>query len=319
MKKYLLKTVACICSLLLLLCAASCGSKPAESGGSASLSVVATIFPPFDFAREVAGEYAQVSMLLPPGTESHAFEPTPQDIIKVQNCDVFIYGGGHSDAWVDKILGSFDSSGIQIVRMMDCVETVEEEIVSGMQEEAEEDHDSEKEYDEHVWTSPTNAEKIVGAISAALEKADPENKNSYRENAKSYQVALAALDQSFQDVVNSSSKKTMVFGDRFPFRYFADAYGLSYSAAFPGCSSETEPSIFMLTFLIDQVKAEQIPVVFHIEFSNEKIADTICEETGAKKLLFHSCHNVSQQEMDAGASYISLMEQNVINLREALL
>jgi zinc transport system substrate-binding protein len=257
-------------------------------------------------------------MLLPPGAESHSFEPTPQDIIRVQNCDVFVYVGGESDAWVERILESMDTGRIKIITLMDCVEVVEELVVEGMEEEEEEEEEGGPEYDEHVWTSPKNAKLIVQKIAEALEQKDPPNAAVYEKNTSAYLAKLTELDNSFQNMISGAKRKTMVFGDRFPFRYFADAYGLSYFAAFPGCSTETECSAATIVFLVDKVKAEKIPVVFHIELSNEKIADTICEETGAKKLLLHAVHNISKRDFDRGENYYDLMTRNVQNLREAL-
>jgi zinc transport system substrate-binding protein len=463
------------------------------------INVVATIFPPYDFVREIAGDRINLTMLLPPGAESHSFEPTPQDIIKIQNCDIFIYVGGESDAWVEHILESIDTSRMKIITLMDCVEVVEEVVVEGMQDEEEgydhghedftiedvkdraltdwagdwqsvypylldgtldpvmkhkaesgektapeyyeqyktayttdmdkisitgdsmtfykngvpakaqyayrgtgviteddgslwvrykfeapgnpskgapkyvmfsdhlivpaksehfhiytsdksfdelmedtnpvnyptyypagltkdeivaemtgHDHEEEAEYDEHVWTSPGNAKLIVRKIADALKERDTPNADAYEKNTASYLAKLTDLDASFQNMIKGSKRKVFVFGDRFPFRYFADAYGLSYFAAFPGCSTETEASAATVAFLINKVRSEKIPVVFHIELSNEKIADTICEETEAKKLLLHAVHNISKRDFDRGANYYGLMSQNIQNLKEAL-
>ncbi|WP_461255115.1 metal ABC transporter substrate-binding protein [Treponema sp. R80B11-R83G3] len=282
------------------------------------LNVTTTNFPPFDFARNIAGDKVNLYMLLPPGAESHSYEPSPKDIITIKNSGVFIYVGGESDAWVDRILESMDTSKMIIVRMMDAVDVVEEEIVEGMEEEAMPEEEEETEYDEHVWTSPRNAILIVGAINAALCEADSANAEFYSQNAVSYCKELVKLDAAFNDVIAAAKRKTIVFADRFPFRYFADAYGLTYFAAFPGCSTETEPSAGTIKFLIDKIRTEKIPVVFHIELSNEKMADTISGETGAKKLLFHASHNLSKKDFDAGLGYLDFMRGNVENLREAL-
>jgi zinc transport system substrate-binding protein len=318
------------------------GAGAQEVASSQKLNVVATIFPPYDFVRQIAGDRVELTMLLPPGAESHSFEPTPQDIIKIQNCDVFLYVGGESDTWMDRILDSMDTSNIRIISLMDLVETVEEEIVEGMEEDEHEhqeadheeeehkegdasedyDHDHEEEeapeYDEHVWTSPENAKQIVQGISQALCEADAANANAYQSNTAAYLAKLDALDAAFQEVVKSAARKTIVFGDRFPFRYFADAYGLTYFAAFPGCSTETEASAATVKFLIDKIKAEKIPVVFHIELSNEKMTDAIAEETGARALLLHSCHNISRDDFAEGLGYLELMTRNVEALKEAL-
>jgi zinc transport system substrate-binding protein len=280
------------------------------------LNVTTTNFPPFDFVRNIAGEKVNLFMLLPPGAESHSFEPSPKDIITIQNSGIFIFGGGEGDAWVDRILGSMNTSKMIIVRMMDAVNVVEEEIVEGM--EAEPGEEEETAYDEHVWTSPRNAILIVGAITEALCKADSANADFYRQNAATYSKELVKIDAAFNDIVAGAKRKTIVFADRFPFRYFADAYGLTYFAAFPGCSTDTEPSAATVAFLINKIKAEKIPVVFHIELSNERMADTISGETGAKKLLFHACHNISKKDFEAGFGYLDLMRGNVENLREAL-
>jgi zinc transport system substrate-binding protein len=314
------KTILFICLLLSLGIGLSAAGRKdtAKTTGNGKINVVTTIFPPYDFVREVAGDRVNLTMLLPPGAESHSFEPTPQDIIKINNCDIFIYVGGESDAWVERILESVDTTKIEIVTLMDCVEVVEELVVEGMQEEEEEGGEEEPEYDEHVWTSPRNAKLIVTEITGALKKRDPSNAAVYERNLEAYTAKLDSLDISFRDLVQGAKRKTIVFGDRFPFRYFADAYGLSYFAAFPGCSTETECSVATIVFLINKVRVEKIPVVFHIELSTERIADSICEETGAKKLLLHAVHNITKRDFDRGMGYYDFMSQNVNTLREAL-
>ena len=285
------------------------------------INVVTTIFPAYDFVRQIAGDMGtggsrvNLSMLLPPGAESHSFEPTPRDILAIQNSDIFIYTGSNSEKWVDRILQSMDTGKMKIYAMMDSVSLVEEEIVEGMEDEGDEEESS---YDEHIWTSPQNAKLIVRAIADLLCKADAANAEFYRENATAYIEELEQLDAAFADVVTGVKRGTIVFADRFPFRYLADAYGLSYYAAFPGCSAEAEPSAATVAFLINKIKSEKIPVVFHIELSNERMADTICGETGAKKLLLHSCHNITKRDFDSGIGYLELMRGNVVNLREAL-
>jgi zinc transport system substrate-binding protein len=282
------------------------------------LNIVVTIFPQYDFIRQIAKENVNLSMLLSPGAEPHSYEPTPKDIIEIQNSDIFIYVGGESDEWVRQILESIpDKKDRRIIALMDLVKPVKEEIVEGMQEEDDEE-EGDGEYDEHVWTSPKNAQKIVKALSDILQSKDPANATMYEKNAQDYIKRIQDLDDSFKDIVKNAKRKTIVFGDRFPFRYFADEYGLEYFAAFPGCSNETEANPNTIAFLIDKVKAEKIPVVFYIEFSNEKIADIICESANAKKLLLHSVHNVSKKDFDNGTSYLELMEKNTLNLKEAL-
>ncbi|MDR2904309.1 MAG: metal ABC transporter substrate-binding protein [Clostridiales bacterium] len=297
-------------------CAAQADTKNADG----RLQIVTTIFAPCDFARAIAAEHADVTMLLPPGAESHTFEPTPQDIIKIQNCDLFIYTGGVTDVWAADILNSLNTENLRTLKLLDCVETVAEEIVEGMETEDEPAHNEQAsaELDEHVWTSPKNAALIVQEISDAICEIDAENAGDYTKNTTGELAALAALDAEFAQIASEAARKTIVFGDRFPFRYFADAYGLSYFAAFPGCAAETEPSAATVAFLIDKINAEKIPVVFHQEMSDGKMAETVSEATGAKIRLFHACHNVSKEELAAGATYLSLMRQNAEALKEAL-
>ncbi len=298
-----------------------CGCSPDnnQKGSGDKLSIVTTIFPSYDFARQIGGDKADVTMLLKPGMESHSYDPTPQDIIKIQECDLFIYVGGESDHWVNDILDSDKEKPKKVIALMECVDTVTEDTVEGMTEEEHEEKDSDEvEYDEHVWTSPKNAITISKKIAGTMKELSPSDASVFEKNLNSYSKELSSLDDSFRKVVDGTRNRTLVFGDRFPFRYFADEYGLNYYAAFPGCSSETEPSAATISFLIDKVKEKKIPVVFTIEFSNGKVADTICEATGAKKLEFHSCHNVTQEMFDSGVTYVSLMNGNVSKLKEAL-
>jgi zinc transport system substrate-binding protein len=307
--------------IFMVICAAMSvyGSGKKDGRQDGKLSVVTTIFPAYDFVREIAGDRVNLTMLLPPGAESHSFEPTPRDIIAVQKSGMFIYVGGESDDWVDRILESLDTRRIEIITLMDCVDVVEEVIVEGMEEPEEEGGEEEEvEYDEHVWTSPRNAMLIVRKIADALERLDAANAAEYEKNAESYIAKLAGLDAEFKALTDGAKRRTLVFGDRFPFRYFADAYGLDYYAAFPGCSTETDCSAATIAFLINKVRAEKIPVVFHIELSNEKIADAIVEDTGAKKSLLHAVHNITKRDFDRGVSYYDLMSQNLVYLREAL-
>ncbi len=312
-KRFVALILAVLCAVL---CFTACtDNKDEKSDGK--LKVVTTIFPPYDFAKQIGGEYVDVSMLLKPGMESHNFDPTPQDIIKIQDADMFIYVGGESDEWVKDILESGDKKPSCIIELMKVTDNVAEETVEGMTAEKEEDSD-EIEYDEHVWTSFKNAELIVEAIQTKLCELDNKNKDTYVSRAKDYTKQLGDLEKEYQNAVDNAKNKTLIFADRFPFRYLADEFGLSYYAAFPGCSAETEPSAATVSFLIEKVKEKKIPVVFTIEFSNGKIADTICEATGAKRLEMHSCHNLSSEMFENGETYISLMKKNLVNLEEAL-
>lgn len=311
------KMLAVLPALVLVCLSFSCVAL-AQDASAKKLSVVTINFPAYDFARQVAGDSAEVTMLLPPGAESHTYEPTPKDILKIQNCNLFVYVGGESDAWVDDILSSFDPK-VPAIRMIDCVKVVEEVTVEGMQAEEEKAIDSnEVEYDEHVWTSPKNAILIEQAIAKQLETLDPSNASAYRVNSDAYTEQLQALDQNFAEFFKGVANKALIVGDRFPLRYFADEFGLTYYAAFPGCSTETEPSAATISFLIDKVMETGVSTVFYIEFTNHQVADSIAEQTGVKTALLHSCHNVARADLDAGATYLSIMAQNLETLKGAM-
>ena len=318
---------AFLCMILaLLLLLSACGQSVEEDTDPDQLTVVATVFPAYDFARAVGGDLADVQLLLPPGTESHSYEPTPADILAVQDCDLFIYLGGESDTWVETILESVELRG-QTLRMVDCVPLLEEETVEGM-ESYEEGHDHDHDeapglgevvgYDEHVWTSPKNAALITRAVGDKLAELDPANADTYAANSADYAAQIEDLDREFADFFAGVEDRTMVFGDRFPLRYFAEEFNIDYYAAFPGCSTQTEPSAATIAFLTDKVREEHIPTVWYIEFSNHLVADSIAESAGVKTAMFHTCHNVSADDLAAGATYVSLMEQNLETLRENL-
>ena len=287
------------------------------------IQVVTTMFAAYDFARQVAGDAAQVTMLIPPGTDIHAYEPTPKDIAKLQQCDILVCVGGESDAWIAKIMGSLQNKKLQQIKMLDMVKPVEEEIKMGMtNHEEREDHaghgDHAKEYDEHVWTSLQNAMTIAQGLRDAFTAKDGKNQEIYKKNCEEFVGQLADLDKQFRTIVAQGKRKEIIFGDRFPLRYFTDAYGLTYYAAFPGCAHNTEASASTIAFLINKVKEEKIPVVFHVELSNEKIAKAICDATGAQLRQFNTCHNVPKEAFDREITYVELMKQNLSALKEAL-
>ncbi len=318
---------AAVCCLSLVSCSKS---GTVRSTGTDSqekrLTVIGTMFPQFDFARAIGGEKIDVQMLLRPGSESHSYEPSPADMKQIQGADIFIYNGGENDVWVNTVLGAMDGAKPRTLRLIDCVDVVEEVLVEGMQPEDDDDdghehggdEEEEPEIDEHVWTSPRNAIRIVQKISELMSETDAGNASFYQNNAAIYIAKLKELDKQFTDVVNHAKRRTIVFGDRFPFRYFADDYGLSYYAAFPGCATDVEVSAATLKFLIQKVKEMQIPVVLTIELSTGRIADTICEATGAKKLTLYSCHNMTADEFKRGETYVTQMTRNIETLRAAL-
>lgn len=283
--------------------------KTQFSKNSDKLKIVASIFPYYDFAKTVAGDRAEIKMLLSPGNEPHSYDPSPSDIVAIENCDIFIYNGGESDEWVEGVLDSLENKNIKILCMMDYITPEFEQEI---------DHTKGDEYDEHIWTSLRNAQILVKTIADQMIELDEENAEYYYENALNYINQLYELDKKATQIVANAKSKTLVFGDRFPFLYFVTDYGLDYQCAFPGCSSETEPSIATVTHLIDYIRDNKIPVVLYLDFSNGKIANLIAEDTGAKTLKFSSCHNVTKDEFKNKVSYYSLMEKNINVLKEAL-
>lgn len=307
------KFVSLILSLACVLSLCACAAEESRSADSGKLQIVCTSFPAYDFAREIAGDKCELSLLIKPGSEVHSYEPTPKDIIRIRNCDLFICNGGESEEWVE----SLSSECKCVLCMMDCVETLAEQLQEGMYVRGEEEGE-EEELDEHVWTSPINAILISEAICARLCDADPDNAELYSTRLMAYTAQLSELDGQFRTAVKNARNKTLVFADRFPMRYFTKEYGLDYYAAFPGCAAETEPSAKTVAFLIDKVREENLSAVLYMEFSNQKMADVICEDTGCVKLPFYSVHNITAEQFEAGESYLNLMRQNLITLKEAL-
>ncbi len=307
MKKRILITALC---LLLLCTAPACkttGPKDARP------SVVVTIFPQYDFIRQIAGDLVDLTMLVKPGSEVHGYDPTFAEVSTILHADLFVYVGGESDRWVEEVLNKGDQR-INAISLLETVDALDEETVEGMQAEEEE----ETAPDEHVWTSPKNAVRITETLCDALCALLPEEAQLIRANAARYISELNDLDARFHDVTDHAARKTVVFAERFPFRYLCDELGLTYYAALPGCSSNEEVSLSTVAFLIERVREEGLPSVFYIEFSDEKVADAIAKATGCKKLLLHSCHNVTKADFDAGVTYLELMDRNVQSLKEAL-
>lgn len=282
---------------------------------SGKLKIVTTIFPAYDFAKNVFGETAEVSMLLKPGMESHSYDPSAKDVVKIDECDLFIYNGGESDEWVENILKSTEN--VKSLKMVDSVEMLGEEHTDGMTAEEHEEHD-EEEYDEHVWTSPKNAALICASIRDKAKEISPENASVFDKNAESYIAQINSLDKRFSELLEGE-KRYFVFGDRFPLLYFFKEYGLNYYAAFPGCAAETEPSAQTISFLSKKLSDnDTIKTVFYIELSNHKLADNLAAESNLQTAEFHTCHNITSSDFEAGESYISLMERNYKTLKTAL-
>ena len=317
---------------------AGCGKKNAtESGESESdkLRVVATIFPGYDWVHQIMGDRAaaaDLTMLLDNGVDLHSYQPTTDDIIKVFDCDLFIYVGGESDGWAENALKTAANKDIKVVSLLEVLgERVKtEEIVEGMQDadhahahdhEHDHGHDHGEEKDEHVWLSLKNAKTLVAAISDALQELDPGNKDTYAANASAYIEELSMLDGEYQSAVGGAAHKTVLFGDRFPFRYLVDDYGLSYYAAFAGCSAESEASFETVSFLAKKVDELKLPCVLTIEGKNHKLAETIVQSTAGKNqkvLTMDSMQSTTSEDVANGTTYLSVMEQNLSVLKEAL-
>lgn len=293
-----------ICVLLLILTAAC----------AEGLNIVCTSFPCYDAVRSVVGQSAHVDMLLKPGSEVHTFDPTPADILAVANCDLFVYVGGESDAWVEGILSSFGEDAPVTLRLFDCVEARKEEIVEGMTA----DEEPEDEYDEHIWTSPVNEMAIVEAVNASVDAIDPDNAASYDANASETIEALKALDGEIRALVENAARREIVVADRFPLLYFVREYGLDYCAAFPSCAAESEPSAKTIMYLIDRVREDSIPAIFTLEMSSARTAQAIASETGAEILTYYSMQNISAVDFEAGESYLTLMRRNIEALKRGL-
>lgn len=333
MKRILSFLLALALSLSLCACAA-----PGEKADDGKLQIVTTLFPYYDFARAIAQDRADVTLLLSPGREAHSFEPTPLDAVTISEADVFLYNGGEGEYWVESML---DAAGEHIAvasRMMDYVDALNEEYVEGMQgadghdhdhehgshddhdhDHEEDEHDSDEiEYDEHIWTSPKNAVVLCRAVCDAVCRADAGNAEFYRANCENYCAQLEDLDARFAALCESAPRRLLIFADRFPMLYFCREYGLDYRAAFHGCSGDTEPSLATIKFLIDKVEDEDIPVVYTIDFGTKKVAAVVSECTGAAIETLYSMQTVSRADFDAGETYLTLMERNYEALRKGL-
>ena len=325
------KITALLLALFMLVAAlAGCG-KQNDTNQTDKLSIVTTIFPEYDWVREILGDKAdnaEITMLLDNGVDLHSYQPTADDIVKISDCDLFIYVGGESDEWVEDALRNAANRNMKVINLLevlgDSVKT--EEIVEGMQEEEHEhedaeEHEHEEEADEHVWLSLKNAKMLVRVISKAMQELDPNNKDIYAANADAYVKKLSALDAEYQAAVDAASNKTILFGDRFPFRYLVDDYGLRYYAAFVGCSAETEAGFETISFLAKRVDEWKLPCVLTIEGAQHKIAETVVRNTTAKNqrvLTMDSMQSTTSKDVKNGTTYLSVMEKNLSVLKEAL-
>ncbi|MCR5551974.1 MAG: metal ABC transporter substrate-binding protein [Oscillospiraceae bacterium] len=340
------KAISIIVAVIIMagcLSACSSGGQPAAESGQ--IQIVTTIFPEYDWVMNILGDNsakAEVTMLLDTGVDLHSFQPTASDILKISTCDLFIYVGGESDEWVDDALQEASNKDMIVINLLDVLGDAvkEEEMIEGMQEEdhahedGEDDHDEEHEheheheheegeveYDEHVWLSLKNAVVLVNSISNAIQKIDPNNADTYKKNTAAYIEKLNALDAEYQAAVSTASVKTLLFGDRFPFRYLVDDYGLSYYAAFVGCSAETEASFETITFLAQKVDELSLHAVMTIEGTDHRIAETIVQNTKTKDqqiLTMDSMQSVTAKDVENGTTYLSIIEKNLSVLKDAL-
>ena len=333
-------------AIMLAVAVSACGQKNSNSNSNNNenkktqasatgedtdkIKVVTTIFPEYDWVKQIAGKEADnmdLTMLLDNGVDLHSYQPTAEDIMKISDCDLFIYVGGESDAWVDDALKEAVNKDMKVINLLEVLgDTVkEEEVKEGMQAEEEESESEEAkeepEYDEHVWLSLKNAKILTNAIAEDLCEIDATHKDIYTQNEQSYTEKLDALDQEYQAAVDAANQKTLLFGDRFPFRYLVDDYGLDYYAAFVGCSAETEASFETVKFLAEKVDELGLKNVMTIEKSDQKIAKTIIENTKDKKqniLTLDSMQSTTSDDVKNGTTYLSVMQSNLDVLKQAL-
>ena len=327
-------------AVLITGCTAKTEKKDKGDNTKGKLKIVTTIFPEYDITRAIAKDKVDLELMIKPGVDVHSFTPTPQDIKTVENSDIFVYGGTEHDKWVENLTKSIDMKNKKVVKLVDGIQQLEEESVDGMkhehhhddEKEDEHNHDhkhekkdehdhkdeSEKELDPHYWTSPKNAIQMVKTITNALVEKDPDNAEFYKENAKNYIKQLEGVDKELHDVVDNAKIKKVVIADRFPFRYLFKDLGLEYRALFSGCSVESTASAGQIKKMVDYVKENKIPVVYHIEMGKGELAETVAKNSGAKVKLLHSIHTVTKEDFDKGITYIDLMKQNVEALKEGL-
>lgn len=322
--KKILSFILTLCFVTVTLCGCNYREKPNDK-----LNIVTVIFPQYDFVRAIVGESANITMIMKPGAEIHGFEPSLSDIEAVANADVFIYNGGESDSWTEKIFASLDTDNIKIVNMMDCAELLEEETINGSKNHTHshshhnhsENHnecETRRGIDEHIWTSPKNAVRMTEAICDAVCDVDPENKTFYKNNAEKYIQKINSADKKLSDICKNSKMKTIFVGDRFPYLYLAKEYNLRYMATFSGCSPETDANPSVIINIIETMKSQNADTVFCTELSDRRMAKTIAEETNANILTLYSCQSISKQDFDAGMTYVDFMNINAENLKEAL-
>ncbi|MEG0874189.1 MAG: metal ABC transporter substrate-binding protein [Clostridiales bacterium] len=314
-------------TLVLALGLVACGSeknKTAQDDQNSAnqnhkLTAIATLFPQYDFAKIVGGDKVNVEKLLPNGVESHSYEPTPGDIVTINEADFFLYTGDVMEPWAATIIDGVSSDSLSVVDVSQDIPLLNHPAHPNHEaHEGEKTSVHEESADPHIWTDPTRAMIMVDNIAKAFGEKDPENAEYYQENAKNYKAQLSDLDNEIKTIIAEGERNKIIFGGRFAFLYFCDHYGLEHDAAYDSCSDSGEPSAKKVSELIDEIKTENIPIIFYEELRTPTVAQSIGEETGAKLLLLHSCHNVTEAELKDGISYLQIMEQNAANLKEGL-
>lgn len=308
-------------------------NETSDEGDNDKLTIVATLFPQYDFTREIVGDKAEVKLLMSPGVESHSYEPTPADIIKINKSDLFIYTGEYMEGWAQSIIEGIDNKNVEILDVSKNIKLDKGEGEDGHNDDIETSHEGSEEHDEqsdekevghnhdydpHIWTSIINAKAMVDNILESVCELDPENADYYTKNANNYKEELNGLDKEFKDIFATAKRNEIIFAGKFALHYFAEEYGMDYEAAYDTCSTEAEPSAKVVANLIDEIKEEKIPVIYYAELTEPKVAKSISEETGVEMLVLHSCHNVSKEDFNNGVNYLSLMKQNAENLKVGL-
>lgn len=283
------------------------------------IKVVASNFASYDFLRAIIGDNKDVDLtfLLGPGKEAHSYEPTAGDLLSIQNSDLFVYIGGDSEKWANKVLEALENNhNKKVMCIAEVVDKLEEQEIDGAEDEEEEEEEGA--FDDHIWTSPSNAIKMVNALEEAMEEIDENNKKEYKDNAESYIAKIKEIDNKIQEIVDNKVRDRLVFADKMPMQYFINYYKLNVSAAFSGCSTETEPSAKTIAYLEKVVKEENIPIILYIELNPGRVAKTIADETDTKAMQIQTLHNVSLDDFKNGKTWVSLMERNLDVLKQAL-
>ena len=312
--------------------------KTAENKNNDKIKVVTSNFASYDFLRAIIGnnENVELTFLLGPGKDSHSYDPTAGDLIKIQNADLFVYVGGKMEKWSDKVMSSLDTTGVKVICIADYVDKIDEKEIDGAEEHEHEDeldsqesesnehkekHEHEEGgFDEHIWTSPSNAIKMLNALEKKMEEIDKENSKIYKENAEKYASEIKEVDKKIQEIVDNKIRDRLIFADKMPMQYFIDYYKLQVTAAFSGCSTETEPLASTIAYIENKAKEEKIPVILYIELNNGQVAKTIAEDIGneTEALQIQTLHNISLDDFKNGETWVSLMTRNLDVLKKAL-